>query len=156
MAEIKEASRYGILNTDSAMSDFPAVMERVRAIRARISDHDSVKHFTELGVDVFLGQAEFTGPDTVVVEGKTLRFKKAVIATGARAVTPDIEGIKEAGFLTNETVFNLTEQPRRMAVIGGGPSGSIFPCCAMEERGQLFFITEGEVQLAELPLRAWQ
>ena len=123
MAEIKEASRYGILNTDSAMSDFPAVMERVRAIRARISDHDSVKHFTELGVDVFLGQAEFTGPDIVVVEGKTLRFKKAVIATGARAVTPDIEGIKKAGFLTNETVFNLTEQPRRMAVIGGGPIG---------------------------------
>jgi pyruvate/2-oxoglutarate dehydrogenase complex dihydrolipoamide dehydrogenase (E3) component len=98
-------------------------MERVRAIRAEISDHDSVKRFTELGVDVFLGDGVFTGPDTVTVNGTALRFKKAVIATGARAVVPGIEGIEESGFLTNETVFNLTEQPQRMAVIGGGPIG---------------------------------
>jgi pyruvate/2-oxoglutarate dehydrogenase complex dihydrolipoamide dehydrogenase (E3) component len=123
MAEIKNASDYGVLNTDSAAGDFPAVMERVRAIRAKISDHDSVKRFSELGVDVFFGGGTFTGPDTIAVDGKTLKFKKAVIATGARAVTPDIEGIEEAGFLTNETVFNLIEQPQRMAVIGGGPIG---------------------------------
>jgi pyruvate/2-oxoglutarate dehydrogenase complex dihydrolipoamide dehydrogenase (E3) component len=123
MAEIRNASIYGILNTDSAMGDFSAVMERLRAIRAKISHHDSAKRITELGVDVFLGQAEFAGPNAVTVNGKTLRFKKAVITTGARAVTPDIDGIEEAGFLTNETIFNLTEQPRRMAIIGGGPIG---------------------------------
>lgn len=123
MAEIANAAKYGILNTDSAAVDFASVMQRVRAVRARISDHDSVKRFTELGIDVFLGQAEFTALDTVTVGDKTLRFKKAVIATGARAVTPEIEGIEEAGFLTNETVFNLTEQPQRLAVIGGGPIG---------------------------------
>ncbi|MBW8016503.1 MAG: mercuric reductase [Planctomycetes bacterium] len=123
MEQIATAAKYGISNTDAAEVDFSAVMERVRAIRANISSHDSVKRFTELGVDIFLGQAEFSASDTVTVGDKTLQFKKAVIATGARAVTPAIEGIEEAGFLTNETVFNLTEQPKRLAVIGGGPIG---------------------------------
>ena len=103
--------------------DFPAVMERMRQIRARISDHDSAKRFKELGVDVFLGEGRFLGSDTVEVAGKTLRFKKAVIATGTRPVHPAIDGIAEVGFLTNETVFSLTERPRRLAVIGGGPIG---------------------------------
>ena len=51
------------------------------------------------------------------------RFKRAVIATGARAIQPPIAGLQETGFLTNETVFNLTERPARLAVIGGGPIG---------------------------------
>ena len=76
-----------------------------------------------MGVDVFLGEGRFSGPDTVAVEDVELRFKKAVLATGARAYEPDVEGLAEAGFLTNETVFSLTERPRRLAVIGGGPLG---------------------------------
>jgi len=72
---------------------------------------------------VNLGHARFSGPDTVDVAGKTLRFKKAVLATGARAVSPKLEGLADAGFLTNETVFSLTERPPRLAVIGGGPIG---------------------------------
>ena len=103
--------------------DFPAVMERMRRLRARISFHDSAKRFQELGVDVFLGEGRFTGPGTVEVAGKTLRYKRAVIATGTRPVHPAIPGLAEAGFLTNETVFSLTERPRRLAVIGGGPIG---------------------------------
>ena len=98
-------------------------MERMRRLRARISHNDSAKRFKDLGVDVFIGHARFTGPDAVVVAGKTLRFKKAVIATGARAFDPPIPGLAEAGFLTNETVFSLMERPRRLAVIGGGPIG---------------------------------
>ena len=101
--------------------DFPAVMERMRRLRARISEHDSAKRFTELGVDVFLGEGRFSGPDTVEVAERVLRFKKAVIATGSRPVQPPIEGLADAGYLTNETVFSLTERPRRLAVIGGGP-----------------------------------
>lgn len=123
IAEVLSAVEFGIKGTESASVDFSVVMERVRAVRAKISSHDSAKRFTDLGVDVFLGDAEFTGPDSVSVAGKTLQFKKAVIATGARAVTPNIEGIQDSGFLTNETVFNLTEQPKRMAIIGGGPIG---------------------------------
>src|SRR5205807_6624102 len=74
-------------------------------------------------IDVFLGNARFTGLDTVEVESESLRFKKAVVATGARAADPAIPGLKEAGYLTNETVFSLTELPRRLAVIGAGPIG---------------------------------
>ena len=84
IADSRNASQYGILGTESASVDFPAVMERLRSIRARISHHDSAKRFTKLGVDVFLGQAAFTGFDEVTVGDKRLRFKKAVIATGAR------------------------------------------------------------------------
>jgi pyruvate/2-oxoglutarate dehydrogenase complex dihydrolipoamide dehydrogenase (E3) component len=103
--------------------DFPVVMERMRKLRADLSPHDSAQRFAKLGVDVFLGEARFAGPDTVEVGGQALRFKRAVIATGARAVEPLIPGLVEAGYLTNETVFNLTQCPARLAVIGGGPIG---------------------------------
>jgi pyruvate/2-oxoglutarate dehydrogenase complex dihydrolipoamide dehydrogenase (E3) component len=98
-------------------------MERMRRLRARISLRDSVIRFKDLGVDVFLGEGRFSGLDTLEVDGRTLRFKKAVIATGSRPVKPPIEGLDEVGFLTNETVFSLTERPRRFAIIGGGPIG---------------------------------
>jgi len=95
----------------------------MRRLRASISHHDSARRFRELGIDVFLGQAQFTGPDTVDVGGSTLRFANACIATGARAIALPIPGLAEAGFLTNESVFSLTELPPRLAVIGAGPIG---------------------------------
>jgi pyruvate/2-oxoglutarate dehydrogenase complex dihydrolipoamide dehydrogenase (E3) component len=122
-SDLRDAGRCGLKIQGNTEIDFPAVMRRMRQIRARISDHDSAKRFKELGVDVFLGEGQFQGSDRVEVAGKTLRFKKAVIATGTRPVHPAIDGIAEAGFLTNETVFSLTERPRRLAVIGGGPIG---------------------------------
>ncbi len=122
-ADIRDAGEFGIRVPQGTEVDFPFVMERMRRIRARISAHDSAKRFKEMGVDVFLGEGRFSSPDTVEVAGKALRFKKAVIATGTRPVHPAIEGLAEAGFLTNETVFSLTERPKRLAVIGGGPIG---------------------------------
>jgi len=124
-AEVRDADRFGVRVTGADV-DFPAVMERMRRLRARISYHDSAQRFQELGVDVFLGTAGFSGPDTVEVAGKTLHFKKAVITTGGRAVHPAIPGLAEAGFLTNETVFSLTERPARLLVLGGGPIGCEF------------------------------
>ncbi|MBC8122296.1 MAG: mercuric reductase [Gemmatimonadaceae bacterium] len=121
--DVHEARHFGIRIPDGSTVDFPAVMERLRRVRAGISPHDSAQEFTKRGVDVFLGAGRFTGPDTIEVAGKILRFKKAVIATGARAARPAIEGLEEAGYLTNETVFSLTELPGRLAVIGGGPLG---------------------------------
>ncbi len=121
--DVRDASRFGVLPGSPAQADFPAVMERLRKLRADLSPTDSAQRFAKLGVDVFLGEARFAGPDTVQVAGKTLRFKRAVIATGARAIDPPIPGLAEAGFLTNETVFNLTQCPPRLAVIGGGPIG---------------------------------
>ena len=125
VAEIRDASLFGIGRPEEVEVDFAAVMERMRRIRSHISHHDSVKRFSELGVDIFLGEARFSGPETVEVDGQALYFKKAVIASGARAVAPhpSIEGIEEAGYLTNETVFSLTQRPERLAVIGAGPIG---------------------------------
>src|SRR5262249_6742086 len=62
-------------------------------------------------------------PTTVEVDGRTLSFKRAVVATGARATAPAIPGLEEAGYLTNETLFWLTALPRRLVVIGAGPIG---------------------------------
>jgi pyruvate/2-oxoglutarate dehydrogenase complex dihydrolipoamide dehydrogenase (E3) component len=123
LGDLLAAPALGIRIPPGAKADFPAVMERMRRLRARISRHDSARRFQQLGVDVYLGEGRFTGPGTVEVEGRTLHFKRAVIATGARPVHPAVDGLAEAGFLTNETVFNLTERPRRLGVIGGGPIG---------------------------------
>jgi pyruvate/2-oxoglutarate dehydrogenase complex dihydrolipoamide dehydrogenase (E3) component len=123
IGELWKARDLGILVPDQIEVDFPAVMARMRKIRSSISHHDSAPRFQQLGVDVFLGQGQFSSNNTIAVGDQTLRFKKAVIATGARAVCPDIPGLAAAGFLTNETVFSLTERPDRLAVIGGGPIG---------------------------------
>ena len=122
MGEINRAKDFGI-NINAPQVDFGAVMERLRKIRANISDNDSAERLQNLGVDVFFGNGYFSSDHTVNVGEKILRFKKAVIATGARANHPDILGLKETGFLTNETVFALTTLPKRLAVIGGGPIG---------------------------------
>jgi pyruvate/2-oxoglutarate dehydrogenase complex dihydrolipoamide dehydrogenase (E3) component len=123
VADVRDAYQHGIQNSNDIGIDFSAVMERMRRLRAKISYHDSARRFQDLGVDVLLGEGRFSGPDTVEVNGKRLRFKKAVIATGSRPAVPSVDGLVESGFLTNETVFSLTELPRRLAVIGGGPIG---------------------------------
>lgn len=123
--DAKTAARFGVSGGSDAKLDFGIAMERMRRIRAGISEHDSVERFaTKLGVYVFLGQAAFLGPDSIEVDGKTLRFKKAAICTGARPEVPQVPGLVEAGYLTNETIFSLTELPKRLAVIGGGPIGA--------------------------------
>jgi pyruvate/2-oxoglutarate dehydrogenase complex dihydrolipoamide dehydrogenase (E3) component len=121
--DIRSASRFGVSGNASPEVDFSAVMERMRNLRAQISHHDSARRFRDLGVDIFLGEGRFSGPDKVTVEDRTLHFKKAVIATGAKPAQPPIEGLKEAGFLTNETVFTLTKRPDHLAMVGGGPIG---------------------------------
>lgn len=121
--DVQTASAHGVYVTCGASVDFGRVMERMRRLRARISSHDSAARFRGLGVDVFLGEGRFTGPDTVEVAGAALRFKKAVIATGARAFHPPVEGLAGAGYLTNEDVFSLTALPPRLAVLGGGAIG---------------------------------
>lgn len=123
-AEVRRAAEFGIVVPAGDITiDFAGVMERVRAVRARISKHDSAKRFRDLGVHVFLGTAKFVDGRTIEAGGKRLNFRKAVIATGASPARPNIDGLSDAGFLTNETVFSLTEQPARLAVIGGGPIG---------------------------------
>lgn len=122
-AHARQSDDLGVRITGDVTTDFPAVMERMRRLRAGISDDDSVKRFSSLGIDVFIGQGSFDSDRSIVVGGQRLEFSKAVVATGARAAAPPIPGLEDAGYLTNETVFSLTELPRRLVVIGAGPIG---------------------------------
>lgn len=115
-------SAFGLPDGDAG-GNFAAAMERMRRLRAGISSNDGARRLSELGVDVFLGQGSFVARDRIEVGGKTLSFRRAAIATGARAIALPIPGLAESGFLTNETIFSLTELPPRLVVIGAGPIG---------------------------------
>ncbi len=104
--------------------DFGAVMERMRRLRAGISEVDGAERFQSLGVDVFYGSGTFLGPDVLEVEGRRLPFRRCIIATGGRAAMPSIPGLVDAAPLTNETIFDLEELPEEMVVLGAGPIGS--------------------------------
>jgi len=139
-AEAQEAKSFGI-ETGDVKADFGAVMARMRSLRAGIADHDSAARFRDLGVDVYLGDAKFTKNGTVQVGDRTLRYKRAVIATGARAAAPPIPGLDEVDYLTNETIFSLTELPKRLGIVGAGPIGC--------EMAQTFARLGSEVFLVE-------
>ncbi|MEO8857393.1 MAG: mercuric reductase [Burkholderiaceae bacterium] len=123
VADMRDAANYGVPPPSDLRVDFGVLMKRMRRIRARISRSDSAARLVDEGIDLYFGAAHFVGRDEVEVEGTRLRFAKALIATGSRPLLADIAGLNEAGFLTNETVFELTEQPSSLLVIGGGPLG---------------------------------
>ncbi|HVR80783.1 MAG TPA: mercuric reductase [Luteimonas sp.] len=122
-AEMREAQRYGAEVPAGIGVDFPAAMQRVLELRARLSRGDAVRALCESGIDVFFGQARFTGADALDVDGLLLRFEKALIATGGRPDVPAIPGLEDAGYYTNESIFEIGTLPRRLLVIGGGPLG---------------------------------
>lgn len=119
---VQTARAFG-LETSITRADARVTFERMRALRADISVVDSAARFRGLGVDVFRGTGRFTGPATADVAGVTLFFRRAVIATGARAALPPIPGLADVGAHTNETIFDVADVPARLLVIGGGPIG---------------------------------
>ena len=128
-ATVRNAASFGVNVPDGAAVDFEKAMSRMRKIRADISPVDSAQRFAELGIDVFFGQGSFEDNDTVSVttssgEVTQLKFKKAVIASGARAAAPPIKGLDTIDYLTNENLFSLTELPKRLGIVGSGPIGS--------------------------------
>lgn len=141
VASVRNAGNFGIRVPDGVEVDFGKAMERMRRLRSDISHHDSVKRFSNLGIDVFLGQGHFVSDSAIEVEGQRLNFKKAVIATGARASAPPIPGLDTIEYLTNESLFSLTELPKRLGVIGAGPIGC--------EMAQTFARLGSEVFLVE-------
>jgi pyruvate/2-oxoglutarate dehydrogenase complex dihydrolipoamide dehydrogenase (E3) component/uncharacterized membrane protein YdjX (TVP38/TMEM64 family) len=145
--DARAGAAFGVKLSHEPEISFAAVMERMRRLRAGISEHDSAERFRALGVDVYIGNGRFAAPDTVEVDGKILQFNRAVIATGARAAVAPITGLSEIGFYTNETIFTLTELPSRMAVIGAGPIG-----CELAQTFQRFgcevtLVTHGDALL---------
>ena len=121
-ADARRAGEFGV-NVRDLRVDFPAVMQRMRTLRAELATNDSTERFQSLGIDVFLGEGRFASPRTIAVAGQSLRFRKAIVATGSRPAIPDVPGLAAKDFLTNETLFNLTELPARLAILGAGAVG---------------------------------
>lgn len=123
----KGDASMGVEATAEPSFNFQTAMQRMRKLRADISPNDSYERFSSLGVDVYQGDAEFIDSSTVKLTGpsgdRELKFRRAVIATGARAAAPPISGLDSVEYLTNESLFSLTELPNSMAIIGGGPIG---------------------------------
>ena len=126
--QLRKAHELGVADAAGRV-DFAAVMKRVHGVIADIEPHDSVERYTGLGVEVLQGHARITSPwtvDVTLADGRTqtLTTKNIVIAAGASPFVPPIPGLKEAGYLTSDTVWGLTELPKRLVVLGGGPIGS--------------------------------
>lgn len=119
---VERAPAFGVLPGATAV-DFPAVMARVRAVIGRISPHDSVARYTQLGVDCVAGEARLTSPWSVRVGDREIRTRHIVLATGARPFVPPIPGLQDMACLTSDTVWELDSLPPRLLVMGGGPIG---------------------------------
>jgi pyruvate/2-oxoglutarate dehydrogenase complex dihydrolipoamide dehydrogenase (E3) component len=135
--------------TATTQVDFGAIMQRVRERRLALAPHDSAERFAALGVDVFFGDAAFADARTVVVGqhagSARLRFRRAVITTGSRPASPDIPGLAGRASLTSDTLFELTEQPRTLLIIGAGAVGC--------EMAQAFALLGTDVTLADTASR---
>ncbi|MEM7785916.1 MAG: FAD-dependent oxidoreductase, partial [Planctomycetota bacterium] len=148
-ATVRDAQRFGVNVPDGMSCDFGFAMERMRQIRADISPVDSAQRFTELGVDVFFGQGSFVDDNTTSVTQSSgtvqqLKFKKAVIASGARAAAPPIKGLDSIDYLTNENLFSLTELPKRFGIVGSGPIGSEMAQAFARFGSQVFLFDKGD------------
>ena len=139
----RNGAEFGVHSNSQSVMNFAAAMERMRRLRAGISAHDSADRFRKLGVDVYIGNGRFIGPSTIEVDGTRLEFSRAIIATGARAAELPIAGLADAGYYTNETIFTLTELPRRMVVIGAGPVGCELAQSFQRFGCQVTVITDG-------------
>ncbi len=148
-ANVRDAGEFGIHVPHGASVDFGQTMERMRRLRAHISPADSAKRFSDLDVDVYFGQGSFVDNDTVTVTREdgsvsTLKFKKAVIASGARAAAPPIPGLDTIDYLTNESLFSLTKLPARFGIIGSGPIGSEMAQTFARLGSDVFLFERGE------------
>jgi pyruvate/2-oxoglutarate dehydrogenase complex dihydrolipoamide dehydrogenase (E3) component len=122
VGEIRRAPDFGI-HVGRFDVDFGAVMLRMRQRRAQLAPNDSAARVTQLGIDLFFGTGSFRSPRELALGSTSLRFRRAVIATGSRPAIPPVDGLADTPHLTNETVFGLTERPARLLTIGAGPIG---------------------------------
>lgn len=148
-AAVRNAQPFGVHVPEGVTINFSEAMQRMRKLRSEISPNDSARRFADLGVDVYFGQGSFANQDTIHVKTKDgstsqLKFKKAVIASGARASAPPIPGLEQVRYLTNESLFSLTELPRRFGVVGSGPIGSEMAQAFARLGSQVFLFERGE------------
>ena len=125
--QVRQAHTLGIRQAQGEV-DFAGVMQRVHEVIKAIEPHDSIERYTRLGVEVLQGHARITSPWAVEVRRadgsvQTLSTRSIVIAAGASPLVPPIAGLENTGFLTSDTVWGLTDLPKRLLVLGGGPIG---------------------------------
>ncbi|HUP76634.1 MAG TPA: FAD-dependent oxidoreductase [Acidimicrobiales bacterium] len=137
---MRHADRHGIDPVEPHV-DLAKVMATIRAAQHVIEPHDSPERLRDAGVDVIIGHGRFTGPGTIAVDGRELRYRKALIATGSRPAVPRIDGLDTATLLTSDNVWDLTTLPRSLVVLGGGPIGC--------ELGQAFGRLRAQVTIIE-------
>lgn len=138
---MRDAGRFGIMPVEPDV-DFRAVMAHVQDVQQQIAPHDSPERLRGLGVEVLHGEASFSGPDAVTVGGRTIRFRRAIIATGSAPAIPPVPGLREANPLTSDSLWSLTELPGHLVVLGGGPIGC--------ELGQAFRRLGADVTIVEM------
>ena len=119
---VNQSHRFGI-NTPTGEINFTQVINYVQQVISQIEPQDSPARFENLGVEVIFGSGKFTDTKTFVVNNRPLTARAFVIATGSRPAIPPIPGLVEAGYLTNEQIFSITQRPSSLAVIGAGPIG---------------------------------
>ena len=121
-AQARTMPEFGIDMGDVRVN-FPRVMKRMKAAQAHIGEHDAPARFEGMGIEVMFGDGAFTGPDTFQIGDRTLRAKRFLLSMGSSPFVPPIDGLNAVPYLTNETVFDLEELPRRLVVLGAGPIG---------------------------------
>jgi pyruvate/2-oxoglutarate dehydrogenase complex dihydrolipoamide dehydrogenase (E3) component len=123
VAGLRDTDQWGIATRGGRSADLQAVMARMRRIRTRISEYHSADRLAAMGADVFFSDAHFVSRKALLTETSRLSFKKAIVATGARPAACDIPGLDQVGYHTSSTIFDTTQLPPRLAIIGGGPLG---------------------------------
>ncbi|MEI7713809.1 MAG: FAD-dependent oxidoreductase, partial [Rhodospirillales bacterium] len=118
----RRAGRFGIRLPEPEV-DWHAVRAHVHAAIAAIAPNDSEERFRALGVEVLRGEAKFAAADAVSIGGRTLSARHIVVAAGTTAFVPPIPGLAEIPFWTNASLFDLTEKPSHLLILGGGPIG---------------------------------
>ncbi|MFK8016858.1 MAG: FAD-dependent oxidoreductase [Gammaproteobacteria bacterium] len=122
LAQARDSQALGIRKMDAEF-EFADVMQRVHDVIASIAPHDSVERYEGLGVNCIRGTAKVVSPWEVEVDGRRLSARALVIATGSRPVVPPIPGLSDIEFVTSDDLWSMTEQPKKMVVLGGGPIG---------------------------------
>ncbi|MBW2635880.1 MAG: FAD-dependent oxidoreductase, partial [Deltaproteobacteria bacterium] len=122
LAYARRAKEFGFQSTEINY-EFADVMERVQRVIKKVEPHDSIERYTDLGVEVILGEAKITSPYTIEVNGQTLTTRSIVVSTGARPFVPPIPGLDQVKYLTSDNVWEMRNLPSRLVVLGGGPIG---------------------------------
>jgi pyruvate/2-oxoglutarate dehydrogenase complex dihydrolipoamide dehydrogenase (E3) component len=123
LSSLRDEEDYGAVAFKPPSTDFAAVMARMRRIRTRLAEYHSAERLRRQGIDLYFCKARFGDPHVLLAGDTPLSFKKAIVATGARPRPSNIPGLDRIAYLTSDSIFDLTELPARLGIIGGGPLG---------------------------------